>query len=115
MATLFWENFQQGISKWEGGNGQNVDLLPVADPLKKYTQAIKFTTTTSRPSSFSKAIYNPQKSYTVTFDYLSLDQNGNIAVNPGCILSIDDGGSKNGLTIAYAGAIKNTAPPTCPR
>lgn len=119
MSNLFYENFAS-TAQWVAGNGPGHDLVVGPDPLREAGNAGHLSALTYRPISFSRVMNNPAKSYVITFDYLGLPKDFRAEINLGCVLSISDGGSLDGSasladrTIAYAGAIKNAVPPTCP-
>ena len=113
MASLFYENFKDA-RQWLGGNNKALSLIIQSDPLGQMGSVGSWQSLTDRPDTFSNVIYNSYKSYSITFDYLGLPKNNQVAVNLGCVLSISDGGSLTDSTVAYSGAVKNSIPPTCP-
>ena len=105
MVTLFYNSFQ------DTNNLVGTSINIQNDPLGQYQRVATFSAVTGRPGVFSSVISSNYKSFTVNFDYLGLPQTQQIALNLGCILSVADGGSLSDLTLAYAGAIKNSYPP----
>ena len=112
MATLFYEPFQN-TNNWVGRNGGSTSINLISDPKNQYNMVAYLANNPVLPDTFSTVISNSYKSFTMNFDYLGLPKSASIAINLGCIISISDGGSLSDITIAYAGSVKNSIPPTC--
>jgi|GEM_PF-4311235 len=112
MATLFYDSFQN-TNNWVGGNGMSSSLTITTDPKEKYEKVAYFANSPVKPDAFSTVITSAYKSFTLNFDYLGLPKSLSVAVNLGGVISVSDGGSLTDITIAYAGAVKNSVPPTC--
>jgi hypothetical protein len=90
MATLFFDSFNNTFN-WIGGYSISSSLTSVNDPLRRFGKVGTFAVTTESLDSYSKALYNPSKSFVVSFDYLGLSKNINVAVNLGGVVAISMG------------------------
>lgn len=107
MTTLFCDTFQH-TKQWTGN-----DLVLVNDELNKFDFAATLASTGSSVKSESRVIFNPNKNYKVSFEYRSVPKTIDSAVNLGCLISINDGGSSFSRATAYGGSIKISTPPVC--
>lgn len=105
MVTIFHENFRNS-SQWVSGNGLSSSLVLTNDPLGQKGFVGTFNSLESRPSTFSKVLINPIKSWSISFDYLGLAANDVVSIYLGGIIGVADGASLSDFSIAYAGSIK---------
>ncbi|MCP4253685.1 MAG: PEP-CTERM sorting domain-containing protein [Candidatus Scalindua sp.] len=74
-ATLFSENFETGLSQWQGKSGGAHHGNTLADPLGGGSTVLNFTALNATGDIFSSSTSFSSNSgqYTLTFDYLGLD------------------------------------------
>ncbi|NES65299.1 MAG: hypothetical protein F6K24_08560 [Okeania sp. SIO2D1] len=82
--TLFFDDFESGLSQWVGKEGEVHHGQIVTDPLDSENMVLNFTALNGRGDIFSSnSFLSASGSYRLSFDYLGIAQAGSVPDNLG--------------------------------
>lgn len=92
-STLFFDDFESGLSQWIGKNGGSHHGVIVPDPLQQGNNVLTFTGLNMAGDVFTAQSFTLQagQHYRISFDYLGLATQGSVPDNLGGTAGMSEG------------------------